>query len=272
MRCMMVVMLFFELASLSSVQAQNPNSQAMRQAMLAHPEMFVSRVSDPVQEQQPTPSAGGTVSVEDLKVPEKAKKELERSDKAMHAGDMPGAIEHLQKALAIDPEIPQAHNGLGAFYAAEKEYDKAVAEFEKALEMRKDYHLAADNMALVLCIQHRFSEAEPVARRALDIQPEALTSEYLLGGILVDEGRFAGEGPRLLEKTKERYPRSWLFLAKAAAGRGEYEEAAEDLRTYLKLPGAEKKPAEEWLMGLEKVSGKGKEVAASGQEPAGSNP
>lgn len=250
MRCMMAVMLMLGFASLNSVRGQDPTLN--QKAKTTGSDRVQPRANEPEQEEAAAMGSGGIVTVGQLKVSDKVARELQRSDKALRAGDVRGSAEHIAKALVMDPELAVAHNALGARYAELKEYDKAVAEFEKAAATKRNYRLAEDNLTVVLCLQHRYAEAEPVARRALEMEPEARSSQYLLGSVLVEEGENTGEAVELLESAKEKYPRAWLFLAKAAEGRGETEETAKELREYLKLPEADQKLAGDWLAKLEK--------------------
>jgi len=61
------------------------------------------------------PTAPGKVSLAQLqhRVPPRAARELAREIRAFAAGDVPGSIAHLRKALEIDPDYMEAHNNLG---------------------------------------------------------------------------------------------------------------------------------------------------------------
>ena len=85
-----------------------------------------------------------------------------------------------------------------------------------------------DNIDVVLCLQFRFAEAEPVARRALQIDPRSHSSQYLVGGILVQQKQYTGEATTLLAEAAAQYPRAWLFLAKASLARGNNEQAVRE--------------------------------------------
>lgn len=254
MRYMMAVMLMLGTATLTTARPQSlglgRGGQAPRDLFLEDPEIFVN--NRPVQKAPETP-AGDSVSVNDLKLPDKALKELQRSDKALRAGDMRESAEHLEKALAIYPNLPYAHNQLGLRDAALEEYDKALDEFSKALTLKPDYRLALDNTATVLSLQHRYDEAELAARHALQIEPDACLSQYILGSSLVQQGKYSDEATELLEKVKPRFPRASLFLAAAAAHRQENTSAEEELWEYLQSPDSTyRQVAQTWLVILEK--------------------
>jgi tetratricopeptide (TPR) repeat protein len=254
MRYMMAVMLMLGTATLTTARPQSVGlgrpGQVPRDLFLEDPEIFVN--TGPIQKGPGTP-ASGTVSVNELKLPDKALKELQRSDKALRAGDMRESAEHLEKALAIYPNLPYAHNQLGLRDAALKDYDKALDEFSKALTLKPDYRLALDNTATVLSLQHRYDKAELAARHALDIEPDAPASQYILGTTLVQQGKYSEEATELLEKVKSTYPRASLFLAAAAANRQENTSAEEELWEYLQSPESTyRQVAQTWLVILEK--------------------
>jgi tetratricopeptide (TPR) repeat protein len=255
MRRMMAVLLL-GLAGLSSAYGQRRPARVQSE--------YESSESDPLTRlsvlgiapgtETAKPDGGGTggpVSVEELKVPEKALKELRQSDKALLAGNLRGSTEHLVKAVAIDPHVAAWHNGLGSRYSALKEYDQAIHEFEKAMELRRNYQEAAENRSAVLFEQGRFAEAEPAARLALEMDPSAASSQYLLGCVLVEERHYA-EATELLQKARPKYPQAGLFLGVALGKGGRIGEAEEALREYIRAGGKSKKVAEQWLEELEK--------------------
>ena len=265
MRYMMAVMLMLGTATLSTARPQSVSlgrpGQPPRDLFLADTEIFIN--NGPIQKRPGTP-AGDTVSVNELKLPDKALKELQRSDKALRAGNIRESAEHLEKALAIYPNLPFAHNQLGLREAALKDYDKALDEFSKALTLKPDYRLSLDNTATVLSLQHRYDEAELAARHALQIEPAALLSQYILGSTLVQQGKYSEEATELLEKAKSNYPRASLFLAAAAVHRQENTFAEEELWEYLQSPDSTyRQVAQGWLVILEKRQ----ELTAWAKEP-----
>lgn len=260
MRRMMAVMLL-GLAGLSSAHGQRRPVQRQSNEYVSSDDDGMTRLNTmlAIPERSSTKTEGsGTVSVDELKVPEKAMKEVRESDKALRAGDLRRSTEHLEKALAIYPQAPTWRNGLGSRYVALKQYDAAIGEYEKALALNPNYEEAAENIAATLFAQHRFAEAEPTARRALEMDPTAASSQYLLGCVLVEEGRYSGEATELLQKAKPRYPQADLFLAIALGKSGRVGEAAEALREYVRAGGKSTKVAQEWLAALERREEAGK--------------
>ena len=193
------------------------------------------------------------VPVSMLRISGAALKEMQKSDKALKAGDVRQSADHLEKMLVLTPDLAVGHNMLGTRYVAIGDYEKALNEFQKAVAIQPNYRIAVDNMTVAMCIQHKYAAAEPYARWALQIQPEAPTSRYLLGSILISQGKSTDEALRLLQGVKEQYPRARLFIANTLVTRGQLQQAAEEIREYVNSPRAtDNGVAQEWLGRLEK--------------------
>lgn len=63
--------------------------------------------------------------------------------------DFAAAQAYVAKALARNPRLAQAHNVAGYLEAANGNVGKAVAHYQKAIELKADYALAHYNMALL---------------------------------------------------------------------------------------------------------------------------
>jgi predicted Zn-dependent protease len=233
MRCMMAVLLLFVVSQFASAHPQNTDAPTPSKT----PDAVLARIFDPDQPQSPHTKAA-TVNVALLEMPPKARKELVRANDALQSGDTLAAAGHLEKVVAMDPASALARNTLGVMYVLSKQLDKARAAFEAALSLDPDYHLAADNIVVVLSLQHRWPDAELAARRALAMQPDSRSSQYLLGGILVREGRNLEEAIELLNKAKDNYARARLFLAQVDMAQGRTQQAADELQQYLDCPSA----------------------------------
>src|SRR6266852_4883531 len=99
-----------------------------------------------------------------------------------------------------------------------------------------------NNLSVAFFLLQRYPDAEAAARRALDVDPHNSTSRYMLGCILAMD---------MLRQTKNEFPDARLLLAEILLRRGAVDEAENELRDYLKLPGVEKKQKVEcWLVRL----------------------
>jgi tetratricopeptide (TPR) repeat protein len=188
---------------------------------------------------QPTPSPrvriqAETISVHELLVPGGAIKEFQRSQKAVRSGNFESAAEHLQKALQIYPNFVQAHNNLGASYIQLNEYERAIPEFQKAIDLDPKILEAYRNLGLGLFLLGRYPEAEIAARQAMQLNPRLGLARYTLGRILAAEGSTSAEAEQLLRGTTSEFVDARLPLAQVLLNKRDTEQAANELRTYLK--------------------------------------
>jgi len=198
---------------------------------------------------------GDTVSTRDLLIPPKATKELQRSQTALHSGDIRSSAQHLEKALQIYPHYLEAHNNLGSRYIELHEYEKAAAEFQKAIDLDPRIMQPFNNLSVALFLLQRYLDAEAAARRALDLDPHNFAAQYMLGCVLATEKRNPSEAMELLRQTEAQFPDARLLLAQILIRQGAVNEAENELHEYLRVPGVEKKQKVEcWLARLEQTS------------------
>jgi adenylate cyclase len=149
-------------------------------------------------------------------------------------------IEMAQKALAMDDTIGQAHGFLGELYLQKKEFDKAIAESERAVAL--DPGGTDVYLRYVKCLGYagRFEEAISASQKAIRLNP------------------FAG-------------PATFLHLGHALWGAGRFEEAVSAYKKVLQLS-----PNDIWahlrLAGTYMMMGREKEARAEAAEVLRINP
>ena len=96
------------------------------------------------------------------------------------------------RALAIDPQLPEAHVALGRSFGAHYKYDQAVSEFRLAIQSDPDNALAWDLLSWALAYETppQAVESEKAAREAMRLDPALSYSQYHLGRALLLQGRF----------------------------------------------------------------------------------
>jgi tetratricopeptide (TPR) repeat protein len=77
-----------------------------------------------------------------------------------------------EKALALDPDLAAAHNGLGEQLAGSGQMDRAEAEFRTALRIEPDLPAAQSNLAHVLAARGDLGQAAWYFERAIHRNPE----------------------------------------------------------------------------------------------------
>jgi tetratricopeptide (TPR) repeat protein len=155
----------------------------------------------------------GTISVARLKhhVSSKARREFVRADDEMRKKHLDASIEHLNKAIEIDPAYIEAHNNLGARYIQAGDYDRAIAHLRTASRLDPASIFAVTNLGMALWLAGHCGEAEQAARDAVRLAPSFLRAQYLLGVVLAAEG--VPEALEHLEKSSKEIPSARLLAA-----------------------------------------------------------
>jgi adenylate cyclase len=100
-------------------------------------------------------------------------------------------IELAQKALAMDDSIADVHGLLGVLYLTKREYDKAIAEGERAVVLNPGGTLVLSNYATSLTYAGRPEEAIPLFQKAIRLNPFGPSYLYReFGNALSRTGRF----------------------------------------------------------------------------------
>ena len=97
----------------------------------------------------------------------------------------------------------------------EQNYKKAVAEFQKALELDPEYSQAALYLARAYNALFDEADAEKYFRRAVEIDPDYLEAHASFGGMLLDTGN-TDEAIRQFETVMRRQPDNVLALTNLA--------------------------------------------------------
>jgi len=80
-------------------------------------------------------------------------------------------VEMVQKALAMDDSTPAAHGYLGLFYYLKREYERAIAEGERAVALEPGSARSYHDFGLILIYAGRPEEAIPVLQKAIRLNP-----------------------------------------------------------------------------------------------------
>ncbi len=87
------------------------------------------------------------------------------------AGAVAEGVAHLQQAISLRPDFPDAHNNLGlALYQAGRT-DEAVAHWQTAIKINPRYAIAHNNLAIAFFNAGRVDEAIAEWRTALSLDP-----------------------------------------------------------------------------------------------------
>jgi len=198
--------------------------------------------------------AGSAISLAELKhkVPGKALKEAKEANKALRKRDIPDLIEHLEKAVALDPEFIAARRNLANAFFSTKQYDRAIDAYRELVILDAHSEIGYLGLSAAYMSAYRVEEAEPIARKAVELDPSNELAHYLLGCSLVAQHKNNAEALSHLNKSFRSFPASQLIAARILAQDGHKEEAKSRVQAYLESgDGYARSEAEELLKTLE---------------------
>jgi TolB-like protein/Tfp pilus assembly protein PilF len=103
--------------------------------------------------------------------------------------NVPLALDAANKALALDPTLPEGHLALAVyFYRGKPDIDRAAAEFEHALTGLPNDAVAYLNFSFLRRWQGRWEEASALSGRAAELDPYGLAPRNYIWN-LVHQGR-----------------------------------------------------------------------------------
>jgi serine/threonine protein kinase/tetratricopeptide (TPR) repeat protein len=153
----------------------------------------------------------------------------------------PKGREAAEKALAIDPNLAEAHISLSTVLF-EYDWDWAAAERElkRGLELNPNYPTAHQWYGEFLFAMGRFDESTAQTQRALELDPLSLIINSVSGWTYIYRRQYA-RGLEQCRKTLEMNPRfanalNCVFVAAAQSGRG--DEALQALSRFMEVQGA----------------------------------
>jgi len=178
----------------------------------------------------------GTVSVRELSIPGKARKEYSRAQKALNKRDIQTAIGHLEKAVEIAPNFVSAWINLGTIAYQTARYQDAERYFRTALRYEPGAYTPGVNLGGALLSLRQFDEALKYNKYAIELRPEEALPNSQMGlncFYLGDEEKaiqYLTEAKRI---DPNHFSAPQLTLGKIYAGRVDYEKAAREFKDFV---------------------------------------
>ena len=127
------------------------------------------------------------------------------------------AAAELEKAVQISPDYADAHNNLGAQYLRLGRYQEALDELEKAMRIAQPSPITLSNLAYAYLMLSHCVEAADSARKALGLAPDCTSAHYVLGMALVMSAGPTPEAIGHLEKAAAVMPGARVNLERLRA-------------------------------------------------------
>jgi tetratricopeptide (TPR) repeat protein len=157
---------------------------------------------------------------------------------AFAQGDTMTALDKMQEAVRLNPELAAAHAAIGRLYAGEDRYSDAAVAAEAALALESD-NLMALQVAFAAYTELGETEKLAAVQLLLDAADPtaAAVSHYQAGVGLFNEGDTEGaatEFERAIASSSE-HAKSHYLLGLCYSGMGEMARAKEHFETFLRL-------------------------------------
>jgi superkiller protein 3 len=104
-------------------------------------------------------------------------------------GQFEKAIAAHRKAVALEPELADAHGLLGQGLAKSGKLDEAIASFQRAVALNPGLHEAWAALGTNLGRRERIPEAIAALRKAVELKPDHAVAHYNLAVIHEEQGR-----------------------------------------------------------------------------------
>jgi len=145
----------------------------------------------------------------------------------MFEWDFSGAERQFQRAIALNPSYPEAHQWYAELLWATGRYEEAVRETRKALQLEPFTPILNVNLGMALMFGKHIAEAEHVFRKTLDMDSNFPIAHYGYAQLLILQKNF-DEAVTESEKAVQAIPESSYYrgyLGYACARAGKIERA-----------------------------------------------
>jgi protein O-GlcNAc transferase len=153
------------------------------------------------------------------------------------AGDLKTAVHYYQQAIALQPDLVEAHNNLGDALQKQGQLDLALKSYHQAISMKPNYAHAHNNLGNILKQKGQLEKAAKAYQQALEIEPNLAIIHNNLGNVLKELGKLeaAIESYKKAIKLKPDNAYFHYNLANAFKAIGELEAAVESYEQALTI-------------------------------------
>jgi tetratricopeptide (TPR) repeat protein len=182
---------------------------------------------------------GPTVSVRELSIPQKAREAMSKGTSLLYQkADYPGSVKQFERAIQAYPNFYEAYAQMGLAYMKMKDADRSEKALRKSLELSQEHYPDALFLLAGLFVSAgRFAEAEPLARKAVEVDPNSWHAQSELAQALLRLKR-ADEAEKYAQAAVELQPNNPLLpllLADIHITLRNDPALLDDLNAYLKL-------------------------------------
>jgi tetratricopeptide (TPR) repeat protein len=155
---------------------------------------------------------------------------LTRGNSYFKKGDYDRAITEYNKAIEINPKYAWAYNSRGVAYSAKGQYDHGIADFNRAIEINPKYANAHRNRGCAYRAKGQYDHAIADYNKAIEIKPKFWAAYYNRGIAYRAKGQY-DNAIADYNKAIEINPRSvdaYNNRGVAYSAKGQYDHAIAD--------------------------------------------
>jgi tetratricopeptide (TPR) repeat protein len=152
-------------------------------------------------------------------------------------GNLAGAIEHVQRAVKLAPQVALYHANLGEMLRLAGRPKLAAEQAKRALEIEPDMPMALSNLGVALYEMKDYEAAARAQRQAIAAKPDFAEAHSNLGNALHALKRFdeAIAAYRRALELKPNYADAWANLGTTLHHNGDFAEGMVALRRAIAL-------------------------------------
>lgn len=186
---------------------------------------------------QATETGGAaTISVVEMKVPSKAKKEYEKAEEAFAKRKLDEARSHCDKALAVAPTYSRALTLSALLNLSDNKLEDAEKQAEQSLKSDYGYAMGYVVLGAIYNTMHRYDDAVRILERGIPLAPSAWQANFELSKALLGKGdyqRALASVDRALQTAPAVYAPVHLVRAHVLLALKSYQEAMAELEKYI---------------------------------------
>ncbi len=184
------------------------------------------------------PDPGRTVSVQELRVPRKARKAFTKGLRELNEKNRPNrSVPHFQKAIALYPEYDEAYVQLGVAHLYQGEIAAAQETLEKALAANQENARAHALLGMVYREQQHIDRSAQELQEAVTLEPSNWLAHMELAKTLLEQQKpgEALEHARQAHDLNAQSQTAHLLLYDLLVRQENYQTALEELEKFLTL-------------------------------------
>ncbi len=170
------------------------------------------------------------------RIPKEARKAFQQGVRLKQEGERDQALLRFNKAIDLFPEYFQALSERGDLYVFQRKLDEAAMDFAVALTIDPQYGPALRGSGYCKLEKKEFAQAIDDFDRSISAEPENANTYLLLGIAYLELDRREPARRALLRAlsfSTQSVPRAHIYLANLYALEHQYQQAADELRSYL---------------------------------------